>query len=33
MNMEKLHPQFLMDDKGCKTSVLLPIEEFNELKV
>lgn len=31
--MEKahLHPQFLMNEQGQKTSVLLPVEEFYEL--
>jgi len=26
-----LHPQYITDDKGTKISVILPIEEFNNL--
>lgn len=31
MTGETLHPRFIMDDKGQKTEVILPIEEFYEL--
>ncbi len=31
MEMIKLHPQFLMDDQGRKTSVMLPVNEFYSL--
>jgi hypothetical protein len=31
MEKAQLHPQFLMDEKGQKTSVLLPVGEFYEL--
>ncbi|MEK6790386.1 MAG: hypothetical protein AABY45_01650 [Deltaproteobacteria bacterium] len=29
--MEKLHPQFLLDESGKKKSVMLPIEDYEEL--
>lgn len=29
--MEKLHPQFLLDKSGKKKSVMLPIEDYEEL--
>ncbi len=31
MNKFDLHPQFLTDEQGRKTSVLLPIKEYFEL--
>lgn len=31
MNKTQLHPQYLTDEKGNKTSVLLPIDEFLDL--
>lgn len=31
MNSEKLHPQFVLNQNGERTSVILPIEEFYEL--
>jgi hypothetical protein len=31
MDKTQLHPQFLMNEQGKKTSVLLPVEEFYEL--
>ncbi len=31
MEKAQLHPQFLLDEQGKKTSVLLPIQEFYEL--
>ena len=27
----QLHPQFVVDDTGSKTSVILPFDEFEEL--
>ena len=31
INIEQLHPQFIIDDKGNKQSVILPISAFQEL--
>ncbi len=31
MNMAKLHPEYITDEKGQKRAVILPIEEFDEL--
>ncbi len=31
MNIENLHPEYITDGKGLKRSVILPIEEFDEL--
>ena len=31
MDKLQLHPQFLMNEEGQRTSVLLPVEEFYEL--
>jgi hypothetical protein len=31
LNLEHLHPQYLMDKTGQKISVILPIQEFEEL--
>ncbi len=31
INIEQLHPQFIIDDKGLKKSVVLPITDFQEL--
>ncbi|WP_020614617.1 hypothetical protein [Sediminispirochaeta bajacaliforniensis] len=31
MNTQKLHPQFVLNQDGERTSVILPIEEFYEL--
>jgi len=28
---KKIHPQYIIDNKGHKKSVILPIDEFNEL--
>ncbi len=28
---KKIHPQYITDNKGRKTSVILPIDEYNEL--
>ena len=28
-----LHPQYIVDEKGNKTSVLLPIDEFENIKI
>ena len=30
-SVEKLHPQFVVDEKGFKKAVLLPVEEYEEL--
>ncbi len=29
--VEKLHPQYVTDSAGRQTSVILPLEEYNEL--
>ena len=31
LNIQNLHPQFITDGEGRKTSVVIPIEEFQEL--
>jgi len=31
MNIKKLRPQFITDEKGQRTSVVLPIADFQEL--
>ena len=31
LNLQQLHPQYITDADGHKTSVVLPIEEFQEL--
>jgi PHD/YefM family antitoxin component YafN of YafNO toxin-antitoxin module len=28
---EKIHPQYIMDDTGRQTAVIIPIKEFNQL--
>ena len=30
-SITKLHPQYVTDNNGHKTAVILPIDEFNEL--
>lgn len=29
--MEKTHPQYLVDERGQKTTVVIPVEEYEEL--
>ncbi|MBI5049243.1 MAG: type II toxin-antitoxin system Phd/YefM family antitoxin [Deltaproteobacteria bacterium] len=29
--MEKLHEQYIVDESGKKTAVILPVEEYEEL--
>ncbi|WP_440902993.1 hypothetical protein ACMZOO_08735 [Catenovulum sp. SX2] len=31
MNVEQLHPHYITDAEGHKTSVVIPIEQFQEL--
>jgi len=31
INIEKLHPEFIIDEKGKRKSVVLPITDFQEL--
>jgi hypothetical protein len=31
MELQTLHPKYITDDKGTKTEVILPIEEYYEL--
>ena len=31
INIKKLHPQYITDEKGKKTSVIIPFSEFIEL--
>jgi hypothetical protein len=31
ITVEKLHPNYIIDNKGHKTAVILPIEEYSDL--
>ncbi|WP_456324617.1 hypothetical protein [Desulfonauticus submarinus] len=31
INIEQLHPKYIIDEKGQKTSVIIPFSEFIEL--